>query len=167
MVNKKEREYAIDLQKVLLKELKHNREILSEWTPYHAELYEKSFQIASSNSDSISEFQINKIVDYENRGILRDAYIDNAWQLFNQNHIKIDIDLRLAISRIYEQQQYVQNSLDNLLKFLEERETIRDELAHENYIMFTRLIAELWGQESAMLNSIDEVIYDLEESLSK
>lgn len=109
----------------------------------------------------IKKFDANLIID-PNKGIHRKNLIDNAWQIFNKNKISIDVSTRIEISRIYEQQKYVTNALKNSVNFLKSREILRIDLANENYIMFTKLLGDLWGQENAMIREIKIVIQNLE-----
>ncbi|MCK9270950.1 MAG: hypothetical protein WC271_11890 [Bacteroidales bacterium] len=75
----------------------------------------------------------------------------------------MDLSSKMEINRIYKQQDWVNKSVAELADFLKQRETLRDDLVKENYIMFLRLLGELYGQEYAMVRELKLVLAELRE----
>lgn len=61
----------------------------------------------------------------------------DSWDIIRQTNPRIDLDTRLLINRIYRQQEYVDNALQNLVgDFLNQRELYDPNKVRENYILF-------------------------------
>ena len=75
----------------------------------------------------------------------------------------MDLSSKMEINRIYKQQDWLNKSVAELADFLKQRETLRDDLVKENYIMFLRLLGELYGQEYAMVRELKLVLAELRE----
>ena len=106
--------------------------ILEKWTPYHKELFNKAEQLINNELDTVKTFDASRIVD-PNKGIFREALIDNAWNLLNQ--VKMDLNSKMKINRIYKQQDYVNRAVAEITNFLKQRETLREDLVKEYYIL--------------------------------
>jgi hypothetical protein len=158
---KNEIEYAIEAQEAIIKEMKWNLDILERWTPYHKTLYDGSLEFIGNNIDTVTTFDPSRIMDFS-KGIQREVLIDNAWNLLNQNQVRMNVQTKMLINRMYVQQNYVTNALKEIVAFLKQREILRNELAPENYKMLTMLIGELYGQETAMIRELKLTIKKLE-----
>jgi len=164
---KSELNYAHQAREAIIKEMKWNLDVLERWTPYHELLYKKAQELVSNQLDTVTVFDPGYIIDFS-KGIQRETLIDNAWNLLNQNQVKMDVQSKMIINRMYVQQNYVTNALAEVVNLLKQREILRDELVVENYKMLTMLIGELNGQEVAMIRELKLTIAKLEEeSLEK
>lgn len=161
LMEQNEKQIAKTAQEAIIGEMKVNLKILEKWTPYHKVLFEKAELLVTNELDTIKSFEPGRIVD-SRKGIIRETLIDNAWNLLNQNQVRIDLHSKMKINRIYKQQEYVNKAIVEITDFLKQRETLRADLVKENYVMFLRLLGELYGQESAMIREQKLVIAELE-----
>ncbi|KAA3604703.1 MAG: hypothetical protein DWQ06_04510 [Calditrichaeota bacterium] len=159
-ISKSEEQETNEALESILSETENNLQILERWTPYHLELVKKSNSLTERQIDSIGNFDLGFIIESE-KGIFREVLTNDAWNYLNQSNIKVEIEKKLLIAKIYEQQKYVENALKDILEFLKERETFRDSFAKENFMIFGKLIAELYGQEIAMIDSYKRAIQEL------
>lgn len=165
LMERNERRSARVAQEAIIEEMKWNLKILERWTPYHKELFDKAELLVLKELDTVKTFDPSRIIDHS-KGIIREALIDNAWNLLNQNQVKIDLHSKMEINRIYKQQNYVNLAILEITDFLKQRETLRPELVKENYVMLLRLLGELFGQESAMIREQKLVLLELENKMS-
>lgn len=72
----------------------------------------------------------------------------------------------MEINRIYKQQDYDNKAVAEITDFLKQRETLREGLVKENYIMFLRLLGELYAQESAVIREQRLVLEELKDNFT-
>ena len=146
-------------------EFVNNKKTLESWVPYHENLTEKAKEYASKQNDSIVGFNLYKIVD-ANKGIFKSVITNNAKEQF-KNNTNIALELNLKVTRIYEQQEYVENALNDVLEFLKQRELYNSGLTDINYKIFSQLIDELYHQERALIESYEYGIEEINKHLNK
>lgn len=162
-IEKSESQYSKQAQETVLNELKVNVRILESWAPYHKNISDTALQVLMTQIDTISSFIPGRLYD-SNKGIRREFTTDYAWHLINQ--LKMDLETKMLINRIYEQQKYVETAFDDLFGFLKQREKLRENLVEENYILFYQFITEVYWQEKAMIKQYKIAITELERKLS-
>jgi len=162
-IEKNENQYSKQAQETVLKELKNNLRILEKWTPYHKVISDTTLQVLMTQIDTISNFVPDRLYDSE-KGIQREFITDYARHLINQ--LKMDLETKMLINRIYEQQKYVKTAFDDFFGLLKQREKHRENLVKENYILFYQFITEVYWQEKAMIEQYKIVIDKLEKKLS-
>jgi hypothetical protein len=89
----------------------------------------------------------------DERGIFREILTYDSWDYLRQADVRLDLDTRLAVNRIFRQQEYVDNAVREAVAFLNAREMFDPHRAAENYILFHRLITDLYYQQLAMLEN--------------
>lgn len=152
---------ATELAKqIIIEELESNLDILNRWLPYHENLLKECDEFITNKLDTVSEFKLGYFENYNN-GIQREILTNSAWTLIEDSEVNFDIKSRLSINRIYEQQQFVINATSNIIDFLNQRELFDFSKTKENYIIFYSLLAELCGQEKAMILQLNIEIEDL------
>ena len=161
LMDQNEKQAAKIAQEAIIEEMNWNLKILEKWTPYHKELFDKAELLVFNELDTIKAFNPGRIVDPD-KGIIREALIDNAWNLLNQNQVKMDLHSKMEINRIYN----VNKAIFEITDFLKQRETLREDFVKENYIMFLRLLGELYGQESAMIREQKLVLTEIEKKIT-
>jgi hypothetical protein len=160
------RKQSVDLtneaRTAILTELKINLLVLERWAPYHKTILEKGEDFVLNNADALSQFDLSLIPGLNN-GIQREILTSNGWSLIDDQQINFDLKTRLLVNQIYEQQKYVTKATSRITEdFLMDREVFDNTKVKENYLMFYSLIAELWGQEDAMIKRLKESINDIE-----
>nr|MBS0037886.1 hypothetical protein [Saprospiraceae bacterium] len=159
-VNQIERNEAERVLNAVIGEIQSNLDILERWAPRHLELSEKTKHLIDASGDELSEFRLDEL-DTEGRGILREILTYDGWDFLRYNDAKIEINKRLQIYRIYRQQEYVDQAVNNTIEFLADRTLMDPELALENHYIFYRLITELYYQELAMIKNYKLVLEKL------
>jgi len=113
------------------------------------------------NTINNTEFFLENSLDTVN--VFNDYYLTNgklrfnelltfdSYKNLNQNNTFVEIDKRLLINRIYQQQEYVMSSINELVEFYKQRELFDNSKVAENYLIFYRNIREIEGQIGAML----------------
>lgn len=77
--------------------------------------------------------------------------------------IHLDINTKILVHRIYKQHEYVLKATSQITDdFLRQRELLDKTKAEENYLIFYSLVGELWGQEIALMERLQEAIQELE-----
>ncbi len=154
---------ATELAKqIIIEEFESNLDILNRWLPYHEELLKECEDFIRNKLDTVNEFKLGYFDNYNN-GIQREILTNSAWTLIEDSEVKFNIKSRLSINRIYEQQQFVISATNDIIDFLNQRELFDLSKTKENYIIFYSLLAELCGQEKAMIKELSIEIKDLKE----
>ena len=162
-IEKNELKNSIEAQKSIVKELKVNLDILERWLPYHKSIFDKTVKVLNNHSDTLTTFNPYSFVDGE-KGYRKEIITDYSWDLIKE--IKIDIDTKILINRIYEQQKYVENAFGNFFEFLNERNLFRENLVLGNYMLYAKYMGEIYGQERAMIKQYRIAIMELEKKLN-
>ncbi len=146
-----ERRATEDALAAAINEVETNREILARWAPYHAEI-SRSVE-AELAADAQERGPFNPYAYMDERGIFREILTYDSWEIMRQSGVRLDLEIRLAVNRVFQQQQYVEKAVRATVGFLGSRELFDPELAEENRVIFYRLVTELHAQEEAMLES--------------
>jgi len=146
-------------------ELKNNLKTLEYWKSHHKNIMNSTEELLTNSSDSINTFQLDRLVNPD-KGIFKAIITKNAHN-YLQNTSEIDAALNLELNRIYQQQLYVENALQDVLNFLKEREIYNEKMARTNYVIFNQLISELYYQEEAMIPSYKSGIEKISAHLTK
>jgi hypothetical protein len=88
---------------------------------------------------------------------------NDSYQYLNQNNIFVDIQRRLLINRVYKQQEYVEDAIQDLMVFFKERELFDPKKTKENYVLYDWKVREIEGQTSAMINTYKYALEELSE----
>lgn len=165
-IHRAEERVTQDALEAILSEVESNLGVLERWTPYHQSVIEKTQLILENPPEPSEEFSLRSVLE-PNRGIFRELLTDNVWNYLNQAQVRVEMRLKLEIARVYEQQEYVEDALKDLFSFLKERETIRSDLAPENWEMFYRKMSEVHAQETAMIESYKGVVARLQNEVGQ
>jgi hypothetical protein len=89
----------------------------------------------------------------DERGIFREILTYDSWEYLRQSGVRLDLETRLAVNRVFRQQEYVDNAVRAAVHFLSARELFDPERSEENLVIFHRLITDLYYQQVALLES--------------
>ena len=154
-------EYTDKAKEAVLSELKSNLAVLERWTPYHKNILKARKELIFKN-DTIQGFKIASIPKLNN-GIQREIITNSGWGLLVDKQVNFDIQTKLLINRIYEQQEYVTNATSRITNdFFNSREIFDTTKTKENYLIFYSFLGELWEQERAMIEGLKYTIEELE-----
>lgn len=151
----------------VVSEVQSNRDILQRWAPYHREvsdgvlgwLQERDpVQRGANDGDAFDPYDF-----LDDRGVFREILTYDSWDLIRQTDVRLDVDVRLAVNRIFRQQEYVDGAVEAAVGFLGGRDLLDSARSHENAVIFYRLMAELYGQQTAMLRSYEVFLDDIRE----
>jgi hypothetical protein len=135
----------------VINEVATNQRSVERWAPYHLEISEKvEAQLASGVSES-GPFNPHMFID--ERGIFREILTYDSWEYLRQSDVRLDLETRLAVNRVFRQQEYVDNAVRAAVNFLNGRELFDPARSHENHVIFHRLITDLYYQQAALLQS--------------
>lgn len=146
-----ERRATQDALEAVINEVETNRRILERWAPYHKEISEKletQLKAVSGGSEPFDPY-----VFLDERGIFREILTYDSWEYLRQSDVRLDLETRLAVNRVFRQQEYVENAVRAAVHFLNERELFDPEKSEENLVMFHRLITDLYYQQVALLET--------------
>lgn len=138
----------------VVNEIEKNKATLERWAPRHEVFIARAGQFIEQSLDTVQVFSS----DYINQGqaIFQEIITYDSWDMIRQANIKMDLDTRLTINRIYRQQEYVENALNSLThEFFRERELFDPAKTRENYLIYYGLLSELYGQETAMIREYE------------
>jgi hypothetical protein len=143
------------------REISANRATLERWAPYHLEISRSMEERLEEGLDGVREFDPFALLD--ERGIFQEILTNDSWEFLRQSDVRLDIDTRLAINRVFRQQEYVDRAVRDAVAFLDSREVFDESLAAQNLVLFYRLITDLYYQELAMLETYRRTLEVLEE----
>jgi hypothetical protein len=149
----------------VVSEVSANKAILERWAPYHrgiSEALEARLRDGTDGDLGPSEpFRPQAYLD--ERGIFQEILTYDSWEYLRQSDLRLDIHRRLAVNRIFRQQQYVDEAVREVVDFLNSRELFDPGLALQNHVMFYRLMTELYHQETALLENYRRFLEEFEE----
>lgn len=96
-------------------EILANRAILERWAPYHLEISRRMVDRLQDGLDGIREFDPFPLMD--ERGIFQEILTYDSWEYLRQSDVKLDIDTRLAVNRVFRQQEYVDEAVRDAVAF--------------------------------------------------
>jgi hypothetical protein len=139
--------------KAIVSEIKTNLDILEKWAPFHQVVLENTHELLEDDTlQYLNEFNID-LVKGDSTSLMRQFITRHAWNYINSQNINFDLQTRFDVIMVYQQQEYVENSLQRLIDLLFERAMLDPEKKKENFIMFYQHLAELYGQEKAMIET--------------
>jgi hypothetical protein len=109
-----------------------------------------------------AEFRPSDFMD--ERGIFREILTHDSWEVLRQTEVRLDLDTRLAVNRIFRQQEYVDHAIRQTVDFLDTREVLDAERAEENHLIFYRLVTDLYYQQVALKENYRRLLASLEAS---
>jgi hypothetical protein len=114
----------------VVNEVETNRGILERWSPYHREISEKleAQQLAGGTASG----PFNPYAFMDDRGIFREILTYDSWEYLRQSDVRLDLETRLAVNRVFRQQEYVDNAGQAAVSFLSERELFDPARSDEN-----------------------------------
>ncbi len=142
----------------VINEVNTNREILERWAPYHQEIRERLETQPEAGSERDGPF--NPYVFVDERGIFREILTHDSWEYLRQSNVRLDLETRLAVNRVFRQQEYVDNAVRAAVHFLSARELFDPERSEENMVIFHRLITDLYYQQVAMMENYGRFLED-------
>jgi hypothetical protein len=154
-----ERRATAAAMEAVVAEVAANRAILERWAPYHLEIsraLEGRLQAGLEGQGRREGFDPHAYMD--DRGIFQEILTYDSWDYLRQADVRLGIDTRLAVNRIFRQQEYVDRGVREVVSFLNERALFDPGRAGENLVMFYRLITDLYFQEVAMIQSYDRFL---------
>jgi hypothetical protein len=134
-------------------EVESNLDILERWAPYHKSMLERLEDLFEK--DSVRHLaHFNPAILSDNYiGFMREILTRHAWDFIHAQNIQFDLETRLDIIMVYEQQKFVDKSLDRLIEMNYQRQTFDPEKMVENYQLLHSMLGDLWGQEVAMIEN--------------
>jgi hypothetical protein len=135
----------------VINEVETNRGILERWSPYHREISERLEAHALAGGSESGPF--NPYAFMDERGIFREILTYDSWEYLRQSDVRLDLETRLAVNRVFRQQEYVENAVRAAVSFLGERELFDPARSDENQVIFHRLITDLYYQQVALLET--------------
>jgi hypothetical protein len=138
----------------VVNEVRANRGILERWAPYHREISERVERGLSGEGSG--EFDPYRYMD--ERGIFREILTYDSWELLRQRDVRLDLETRLAVNRVFQQQQYVDEAVRKTVAFLNDRALFDAERSQENRVLFYRLVTDLYYQQVAMIETYDRFL---------
>lgn len=89
----------------VITEVGANKGILERWAPYHRGISEKlEIQLKAEGGGS---GPFNPYVFMDERGIFREILTYDSWEYLRQSDVRLDLETRLAVNRVFRQQEYV------------------------------------------------------------
>lgn len=141
-------------------EIRNNKALLEHWSAYHKEIIDNvTPAFAEEDEDALKVLWDG---DLAPEGIMRAIITNDAWNMARHNRITFDIKTSMALSRLYEHQEYTRNALQNLLALYNEREYFREDLWLENFNIFMMRLSELYEQEVTLIQHSEEVLEVIE-----
>lgn len=158
-LNQEEKKRTKAAIEAVINEINQNMVILQTWTPRHGELYQRLDEFRQNSLDTATVFNLEQFLDGP---IMQQIITYDSWDIIRQTNPQMDFDTRLLINHIYRQQEYVDNALKALIDFFYQRESYSQEIVQENYLLFTMLVGNLWGQGEAMIREYGFALEQLE-----
>lgn len=143
----------------VVNEVTENREVLHRWAPYHREIAEQVLTRLQSEDGDEAPFSPYDYID--ERGIFREILTYDSWDYLRQGEVNLDLEIRLTVNRVFRQQEYVDRAVRNTVDFLNSRELFDADRSQENAVIFYRHVADLHGQQVAMLESYDRFLEEM------
>jgi len=144
------------------REVATNLAILERWAPYHRDMSEAVMARLAAGPGAPAEFRPSDFMD--ERGIFREILTHDSWEVLRQTEVRLDLDTRLAVNRIFRQQEYVDHAIRQTVDFLDTREVLDAERAEENHLIFYRLVTDLYYQQVALKENYRRLLASLEAS---
>jgi hypothetical protein len=152
-----ERQNTEAAREAVINEVRTNRDILERWVPYHREVSHRvEARLQDGAGDGTGSFNPYEFMD--ERGVFREILTYDSWEYLRQSGVRLDLDTRLAVNRVFQQQQYVDRAVRAVVDFLNDRELFDPDRAEENRVIFFRLITDLYHQEVAMLETYERFL---------
>lgn len=149
------------------KELTKNQKILTDLRVYHQSVLENIGEIYAQDSLEAVFFPGNAFLFHKaaKDGVMQESLSDIAWEIGKQNNIssRIDFEKSLLLHEAYEQQRIVNETIDDIVAHLSNREIMRKELLDESVRVLARYFNELTGQESVLLRDYKNALEVLKE----
>jgi hypothetical protein len=118
---------------------------------YHREISERLEAHALAGGSESGPFNPYGFMD--ERGIFREILTYDSWEYLRQSDVRLGLETRLAVNRVFRQQEYVENAVRAAVGFLSERELFDPARSDENQVIFHRLITDLYYQQVALLET--------------
>jgi hypothetical protein len=142
-------EAALD---AVINEVRTNQAVLERWAPYHREIGDRmEARLLAPDAGTGEAFNPFEVMG--GRGIFQEILTYDSWEYLRQTDVRLDLETRLAVNRIFRQQEYVDQAVRETVVFLNGRELLDPERGSQNQLIFYRLIEELYHQQVAMLDS--------------
>lgn len=157
-VEKKETQEALQ---AVIAEIERNMIIIEHYIPYHEELMTNAGLLIESDSLRYMENFEAALLSPNYRGIMRDILTKQAWHYINAENIKFDLKTRMDIIFVYQQQEFVERSINRIVDSMMDRAMFDPKRKEENATLFYIYISDLWGQETAILETYKIVLQNL------
>jgi len=162
-------DYRLDVQErratqaavdAVAREVAANLAILERWAPYHLEMSEAARERLAGGPDAVGDFRPGDFLD--ERGIFQEILTYDSWEALRQADVRLELDSRLAINRIFRQQEFVDHAIRETVDFLNTREVLDPERAGENHLIFYRLVTDLYYQQVALKENYRRLLASLD-----
>lgn len=140
----------------VVNEVAANKAILERWAPYHREISERVQAQLDATGPPPATFSPYELMD--ERGIFREVLTYDSRDYLAQSNVRLDLDTRLAVNRLFRQQEYVDRAVRETVAFLNARELFDPGRSEENRVLFYRLITDLYYQQAAILESYERFL---------
>ncbi|TVQ44697.1 MAG: hypothetical protein EA362_09705 [Saprospirales bacterium] len=138
---------------VIISEVENNLATLERWVPYHLDMLNRLEDLFAKDSVRFLEFFDPSVLVDDYMGIMREILTRHAQELIKTPNVQFSLQDRMDIIMIYEQQKYVENALQRLIEMSYERAAMDLDRVEETYRVFYAMLADLYGQEEAMIQN--------------
>ncbi|TVR39194.1 MAG: hypothetical protein EA392_07610 [Cryomorphaceae bacterium] len=148
----------------IVHEMENNLDVLERWAPYHKEVMDRTFQLLETDSAVLTQgrFSLEHLAG-DSSSLMREFLTRHAWGYINAQNINFDLQTRIDVIMVYQQQEFVEKSLGRLIELLFSREMLEENQTLENYVLFGQYMGDLWGQEHAMIDTYKFTLERLKE----
>lgn len=138
----------------IIHEMESNLDVLERWAPYHKEVVDRTFHLLETDSALLAQelFSIEHLIG-DSSSLMREFLTRHAWGYINAQNINFDLQSRMDVIMVYQQQEFVEKSLERMIELLFSREMLEETQTVENYVLFGQYLGDLWGQEHAMIET--------------
>lgn len=139
--------------KSIVHEIETNLYILEKWYPFHQQVLQNTEELLESDTlQFLNEFDLDLVIG-DSTSLMKQFITRHAWNYINEQNINFDLQTRIDVIMVYQQQEFVERSLNNLSALFFEREMHNPNKTEENYKIFYQYFSEFFGQEHAMIGS--------------
>jgi hypothetical protein len=138
----------------VVNEVGANRDVLLRWAPYHRSVSERVEGALASGAEAA----FDPYTYLNERGVFREILTYDSWELLRQRDVRLDLETRLAVNRVFRQQEYVDAAVATVVAFLNDRSLFDASRARENRVLFYRHITDLYYQQVAMIETYERFL---------
>jgi len=161
MVDYNQKQEAQKILSIIYSEVKDNRELMLDWSPYHQEIND-NFKKLLKDEKFTKGFIQDKTTLFDvlmtRRTFMTQPLSDDAWEIAKANPIisNISFEERLLLSKIYNQQKSTFEPASKFFDVYHTKGVNTVEDAQENLEILQNFMNELAGRELLLMQYYDE-----------